>query len=345
MRLTTALLALVTCASCVGEVGGGSASRGRTNDPDPSKPKDCERVDDPVTIRTAADLDALPTGCWDLFATLRIDGGQVTSLAGLGELVGVNDLEITGTNLITIDSPLPIDVYGKLTIKNNARLTGLANLNLLREDIPVEITVDNNAALTSLDGVADVTVIDGNLVIANNPRLQAAPLRTLEAVAGATRITSNAELTTIDLSRVATSGSIEIANNAALVNVAPPNATEITGHFILRGNRALTTLGSMSSLVRVVGNVTIDDNDALVNLAAFSTSMQFVTGILTVSNNQLLADVGQLSRLAGIGSITIVSNPSLSVCRAQEVDHCVTQHGAVTIQNNKPDSNCKCWCH
>src|SRR5262245_66627760 len=82
MRTTAlALLTLLTTA-CVGDVGGGSAARGRERGDNAKKDThaehgDCtttapQKVEGSITIRAAADFDKLPKGCWDLWGKLRL---------------------------------------------------------------------------------------------------------------------------------------------------------------------------------------------------------------------------------------------------------------------------------
>jgi hypothetical protein len=342
---TTALLLSVSLIACVGEVGGGASGRGHGSGSDGSDDGTCEDVTTPVTIRTVADFDKLPKGCWDLYASLTIQGTEITSLAKLGDLAGVNDLTLVGTKLTTIDSPKPIKVYGPVSISGNATLQNLKNITVERADnIPLDVNVDDNAVLVSLDGVADLVRLDGDLAITSNPKLTAATLHTLTRVDGAVRVTGNAAMTTLDLSHIDTVGRVEVTNNAQLATITGLGAAVIKGDLVLRGNTVLTSLGSMSSLSRIEGSLTIDSNPALTNIAAFTSSMQYITGALTISNNTGLTDLGMVSHLLGIGTISITSNPNLSYCKAREVDACVQSHGSTIIQNNKSASNCGSWC-
>jgi hypothetical protein len=107
---------------------------------------------------------------------------------------------------------------------------------------------------------------------------------------------------------------------------------------------ALSSLGTMSSLYRVSGNLTIDGNSALTNLAAFTTSVKFVDQSLTITNNQALADLGALKHLQLVGAIAITGNTSLVSCRALEIDHCV-QHPLTAVINNNGTTNCNWQCN
>jgi len=328
---------------CVAPVGGDTSGRDHQTDTSCKSP---EKREENITIHSADDFDKLPTGCWDLYGSLTLQGSDITSLDQLGQLVGVNNLFVTNTKLTTLDAKEPLHVYGSVSITGNSKLTDLDNLEVEHaEDLAVQVTVEDNAVLDSVTGLSDLTRIEGDLTITGNPKLSSLSLRQLTAVDGTTRIADNAALTSVDLGKLQSVHRVELTNNTALTSFAGFAATGITGDVIVRGNRALTTLGTMGSLDRLEGNLTIDDNDALTSLGLFTTSMHYLTGQLSITNNGALADLGQLSRLQGIGSISINTNPNLSACVAQEVAQCVPQHGNVSISNNKTASNCTYWCN
>lgn len=334
--------------ACVGEVGGGSADRGRNagSDDGSGSDGDCEQLTDAVSIRSTADFDKLPKGCWDLYAPLTIQGSAITSVNKLGDLIGVDSIEIIGTGLTTIDTAKPLRVYGPVTIAGNGTLRDTKNLIVERADnIPLGVTIEDNTALVSLDGLVDVTHLDSDLVVTGNPALSSVTLKRLKQIEGVVRVSNNAALTAVDLSGATTVGKIELTNNTNLTTFAGLAATTIGGDLVIRTNPKLSTIGTMGSLTRIEGSVTIDDNDALTTIGAFTTSMQVVTGSVTIANNQALTGLGQISYFQGIATATIINNPNLSYCRAIEVDHCVGSIGTVTISNNADDDDCNCHCN
>ena len=349
--LLTATLSAATLAAlatgCVGEVGGGDAARSRKPKTTDETTGDgaCKQVNTPVTLRTAADFDKLPATCWDLFETLRIEGAAVGSIAKLGKLASVNDLEIVDTGLTTLDVAQPFDVWGAITVSGNSKLTSLDKLQVKdAEDLTTAYVIRNNAALTGLAGLAYAKVIEGELRISDNPRLAAITFDELTS-AGSVAITNNA-VTSLDLGSLQEVGRIEISNNAQLAAITGAAAAVIEGDLVFRGNRALTSLGAWSALDRVQGSLTIDDNDGLANLGALA-GLQYVTSSVTITNNAVIDRIDAVSHLSGIGaSVLVTGNANLSNCLALEIDHCV-QSGAVTFNTNKPNTggNCApCWC-
>ena len=343
---TVSLLTLLALATtgCVQDVGTGSKDGRKPNKGTEDKQDEdgCEQVNTPVTLRTASDLDKLPAGCWDLFAKLRIEGPAITSLAKLGELVAVNELEIVDTGLTTLDVGAAFDVYGAVLISGNTKLTSIERLQPLNADeLTTSYTIRNNAALTSLGRLAYLSGVEGELRIADNAKLASISFDELTQ-AGSIAITNNGA-TSIDLGSLQQVGRLEISNNAALTTITGAAASTLQGDLIIRGNRALTSIGSWS-ISTLAGNLTLDDNDALRNLGGLS-SLRTVTGSVAVTNHALLDNIDAVSRLQRIGSALLTGNANLSNCRALEVDHCV-QHGGVTFNNNKPNTgNCtRCWC-
>src|SRR6185295_10921232 len=105
--------------------------------------------------------------------------------------------------------------------------------------------------------------VDGDLAITGNPALLALPLKNLLRVTGTMTVSGNTALKTIDLSKLTTTGPVELADNPQLGSLTGFAATSINGDFAIRNNIALSSLGTMSALYRVTGNLTIDNNPAL----------------------------------------------------------------------------------
>lgn len=384
MRLTALPIALTLLSTaCVAPVG-----PDRDPDRDP-KTGECDLSDDSIkvveknyTFKSNAEIEDadLPSGCWDLDGTLRLESPNVTSLAKLGKLAAVTNLELINTKLTKLDFVGPVTVYETMDIRSNTSLGGLDKLTI-DQDRAIKITVQDNDALTTLAGLSDLTklehkvdlagkvVTQGDLVIRGNAKLATLGLTRLNEIAGRfevdtndalvkldglsdltsvgeLRISSNPALTTIDIANLETVKRFEISDNTALTSFTGIRAHQIAGDLLIRNNRALTTLGSMFSLDSIAGNVTIDNNAALTNLGMFTLTLRNIAGTMTVSNNPQLTDLGSVSHVSGIlGQVSITNNAKLAYCKALEIDHCVTS-GAVSIVGNLNTqmTNCDCWC-
>jgi hypothetical protein len=359
MRLTTlTTLGLVgslvvttsLTAGCLGEVGaprkpgaGSGSGSSATGEPPTGA---CKKIEKAVTIRVPADMELLPrSGCYDIVGKLTIQSAQITSLAALKDLVSVSELELDHTGLTTLDLAKPVNLYGALTVTGNATLKDLKQLQFATP--PSGILIDDNAALTSLDPfvatAAPLTEVEGDVTITGNRALPMIAMPNLTKVTGLVSVSANAAVGSVDLSKLATTRGIELAENPQLVTVTGLAATEITGDVAIRKNDKLTLIGTMGALVQVAGNVTIDSNAALVNLAMFTLSMKRIGQSLTINNNASLTDLGMLKHLDSINAITITNNPNLVECRALEIDRCVVHVVGSRLENNR-DGDCNGSC-
>lgn len=357
MRPTTILPSLLalTASACMADVGGDNCVGERCHDdmtdagttsPDCT---DVTEIKTALTIASDADFANVPKGCWSLNATLRIQGSAISSLAKLGDLVDVNDLELVDTGLTSIDSKQHIKVYGNLLVSGNTKLAALQHLDVMKWDgattggtWTVTYNVRNNPLLANIDALKYIKTVDGDLRFTDDPKLGMIELDELTKVGGAVVIT-NTGAPMVHLTALTQVGRVEIGMNPALTEVHGFGATSIAGDVILRGNPVLSQIGAMSSLSTIGGALTVDDNDALTDLAGLTGAMRSVYGSVTISNNANLTGLGQLSHLSSIGTTSITSNPKLGYCRALEVDRCVP-NSTVTISGNLNQNNCQSWC-
>jgi hypothetical protein len=359
--MRTKALALITIftGACVGDVGGGSAGRGRGNSTDDPKTGtvDCatvtdaakiEKIERDVTIRATTDFAKLPTGCWDLYGRLRLEGASVTSLDKLGELRSVNMLEIVDTNLATFDSKQQIEVYGTVTVTGNAKLKDLDKVvaDVWGTIVPATVTIRNNAELTSLGGLRYVKQVVGALQISDNPKLATVSLDELTQ-AGSIQVTGSAALTRFAAAALPKIGRVEVSNNALLTAIELGAAVDV-GDLVIKNNAALASLGTWSSLANVKGGLTVDANPKLVDLGALG-ALRYVTSTVAITGNAALTSLGAMSHLQGIGStVQVTGNAALTNCAGFEIDICVSS-GTVTVNGNKqntgPLNNCPLfWC-
>lgn len=359
MRLTilTGLLSLTTAAclqpvggDCTGERCDDGVDAGTTPVAKCADAAKATELSANIVIRTLADFDKLPKDCWALNANLRIEGPAITSLAKLGDLIEVNDLELVDTGLTTIDSKQPFAVYGSLLVSGNTKLTAFANLAVKKWEGPttggtfsVGYNLRNNPLLASVEALKYIKTVDTDLRLTDNPKLAGLSLDELTAVNGAVVI-ANTGASSIGFPQLTRVGRVELTGNPALTTVRGFGATSIGGDFILRGNPQLAQLGAMSSLTTISGALVVDDNDALVDLAGLTGTMQRVSGAVTITGNANLTGLGSLSHANAIGAGSITNNAKLTYCKAIEVDHCVP-NSTVTISGNlNSTTQCTCWC-
>ncbi len=315
MRLTTLpalTLGLASLTACVAPVGGDQSGRGRN----PTGECDLDSakvVTKDLTLRSAEDIDEanLPGGCWDLDGTLRIESPNITSLAGLGKLAAVTNLELVNTKLTKLDFAEPVTVYEKLDVRNNQTLGTLDKL-LIEQDRAVGITIQDNPMLTSLEGLVDLTKVEGgDFVIRGNAKLATLSLPALNEVTGRFEISDNGALVNVDgLSELATiGGELTIYGNAKLETIKLPRFTAANGPTRISNNAALTSIDVAN--LETVKRFEISDNQGLKQFSGFRA--QQIGGDLMVRNNKSLGSLGSMFSLDSIlGQVTIDNNAALT---------------------------------
>lgn len=272
-----------------------------------------------LAIASDAGFSNLPTSCWKLNGTLTIAGPGVKSLAGLGDLRGVTDLELDNTGLTTFDSKSAIEVSGDIWVRYNEKLTDIAKL--AAKDTVDSITIEHNPALVGLGGVSKATIVTGQTTILDNVKLQKVDLSNAQRLNGGLYVGDNRDATTLDIARLQSVGPFTIANNGLLANVT-----------------------SSTLLQFVHGTLTIDNNDSLKTLGQFGNAVQIDTNLVVTGNLQL-ADVGQLARATRIfGVAQVSSNAALNPTRAHDIGCCVATSGFTAAGNQNTQCTGDHWC-
>ncbi|MEO6039744.1 MAG: T9SS type A sorting domain-containing protein, partial [Saprospiraceae bacterium] len=236
----------------------------------------------------------------------------LNSLEGLKNIVSVGADEILISNLPSITSLLPL---GGL----------VANCQ--------KLTVAHMAQLTSLDGLENVSVTQGRLIIRSNPVL--------------TSISSLAKVTTLL--------GLDIFDNAALTGleglenlVAPMSNIDIR----LSNNAQLSSLNALKNLVTPYVVLTVDHNPALADLQGLEkitggyfdisdnpglTSLSGLENVtaawfLKISNNAALTTLSALVKLQSGYFLRIVNNPALTSLSGLE--HLAFDGSLIRIEGN-----------
>lgn len=325
VTMRTSLLLAMTLGACVapigerehedfgadGGVGSGSATQTGCDD--------LKVVTMNLTVSGTSSFNNLPTTCWKLSGKLVITGPVVTSLAKLGDLREVTDLEINDSELAKLDMKSTLEVSGDIYVHNNDKLTDLSGI--APKSTIKSIRVEFNPLLTSLGGLKSATIVSGATSITNNIKLATVDLSGAQRLEGGLTISDNGALTGITLTSLQSTGAITIARNPLL-----------------------TTLNVSSALSQVHSTFTLDDNDALTTLGQFGTGITFSSGV-SVTGNAKLSSLGALSHAQTVlGIISINNNSALDLTYAHEVGCCVTS-GGFTAQNNMyQDCQGGHWC-
>ena len=291
---------------------------------------------------------------------LRIQqNGQPINFNGLDSLQSIGGNFIVGLNTRLTnfgDFPVLRSIGGYFNVYVNNRLTTL--------DFPVLnsigkfLRVHDNDQLTALGGFPALTSIgigalsrrnNGvSIVVQNNLRLSDCYTLT-EFLPGGTY----AVLGSVTIQNNATGGSCNSQNgitnsiyqgNITVTTQAQVNALRDTlaGKTTIRGNLTIgytdngstrsniTDLTPLRNIVRVTGNLNIQQNAQLVNLNDLN-NLQTIGGVFNVNNNEQLTTLGDFSELMSIGKANVYV-PSESQ---------LTDNVSMVIESNTNLSNCQ----
>lgn len=223
------------------------------------------------------------------------------------------------------------------------------------------VTIDNSIApnITNLDGLSQITTINGNLIIESNYYLTSITgLSNLTTVGGNLDILDNNILPSFNgLNNLETvGGRVYLRNNNTLMDFSGFDKLESIGNILrIWGGNDLTSLDGFISLVSIgaplevrfhtdlvnfgsfpvlnsVGGITIRDNDELTNLDGIE-SITTCTSSVQVRDNPKITQINALSNISTIGRyLYLISNPLLSDISGLQ--------NLVTIENDVTISNC-----
>jgi hypothetical protein len=293
-------------------------------------------------------------------------GGEgVTGGLVCAEDIGSNVVITTDAELVAFANQHCEVLEGTLTIQSTA-LTDLdalapSTLRIIRGNL--EIT--QNTALENIEGLAGLVQVDGQLVLSGNVALENLDgLETLthvgtESVKTNLLVAQNQALTSVAaLSGAIIDAGLVVTDNAVLPNISGIDHLVTASSITVVNNPSLVELGTgLGELeecdgLTIVGNATMETLElpALVRSQALSItshpllesislpSLTTVDSSLSITQNDVLADLGDLDALMTVGALTIVSNHSLAQCLVDELDARLMACTACT--DNDPDGTC-----
>ncbi len=246
--------------------------------------------------------------------------GGVTCITGDLMAWNSNLTDLTGLEYL-------VAVGGNVDISNNPTLSSLKGLDQLRS--AGSLIVRDNPALTNLSNIGSLTTLRYNASIANNLGLPACWTWQIAQQTG-TRCdycqnnTGDGSCGTLPEGFVCQPGAIGPGVYDGYVRLddwTRPNqfggVTCITGDLVA-WNSSLTDLTGLVQLVAVGGNVTIDNNPALVSVTGLE-NLKTAAG-LWINYNPLLTSLAGLNRLNSLrNDPSIYGNPLLPACWAENV--------------------------
>jgi len=278
--------------------------------------------------------------------------------------VGANSIyNLTGLdNLTSIEGDLVIGIPlyffgGGGGILGNPSLVNLSGLENLTS-IVGNLRIGNNDSLTSLTGLEELTSIGGNLEIgiatgytyfSGNPSLSSlAGLENLNFLGGMLYIRDNPVLTGLqgldNLNSIG--GSLGILGNTALSNLTGlENIITIGGGLFIGStftpNSILNSLTGLEGLNSIGGDLSILNNDALINMTGLGNLVN-IGGSLQIRYNASLSNLVGLENVDAnsINGLSIYDNNSLTTCNAKSIcEFLLAPNGTINIHNNAPGCN------
>lgn len=256
---------------------------------------------------------------------------------GLTDLSGLKNLTHIGGSLIIANNPILktldgldglLSIGGDLFIGcNDYCVTSLGDIGnpQLREinalgklkRVNGDVKVVFSPSLENLHGLAEVQVIEGNLLIGADifwmlENLNSLGLEKLERVDGNFIIDGETQLENLEgLQRLQkVNGVLRIESQTNLLNIAALEGLESVGGLAVRGNVGLKDLQGLNNLKRIgEGGLEITYNAALTSLSGLG-KLYWVEGNLEIAYNKQLQSIHHLESLKYLGSSIIFSGNS-----------------------------------
>ncbi|QQS27588.1 MAG: HYR domain-containing protein [Sphingobacteriales bacterium] len=274
-----------------------------------------------ITLSTQADLNNFISGSCKythVVGNLIIDGngnaGTGTDGAGIDPITDLCNLQelVSVTGSVTIRD---FNVPG-----NPVTLVDLANLNTIGLGLTIGVASnDNNGSFTEikLNGITDI----GNVNVINiqyNPNATAIELKNLSGTVGATTISNNAAVSTIDIGSTGTGWNtslntdVTVSNNGVLNSVDFSSLTSVGSDLYIQNNDSPNlTIIDLQDLTTVDDNLTLDnDNEnlsgATVSLPSLVTVGVDGTGTLTI--NDIATGTLDLKSLVTVNGTLAIDN-------------------------------------
>ncbi len=200
----------------------------------------------------------------------------------------------------------------------------------------IRIKERNSKNITNLNGLSQITSIEGDLKVSDNTKLTSLKgLNNLTSIGGLFGIWGNTSLENIsDLGNlISINGHLTISNNISLMSlIGLNNLTFIGGFFRIKRNNSLTSLNGLDNLFSIGKDVWVGNNDNLKNLNGLE-NLTSIKENLKVTDNKILENLNGLENLTFIGnSLKIVNNDSLK--NLNVLNNVTSIGGRIYILNN-----------
>jgi hypothetical protein len=223
------------------------------------------------------------------------------------------DLRLNSQSAVNSFSSGCRTINGNITV-SGADITDLGPLQNI-EVINGKLTIQNNPALSSLNGLTNLATAQHLLIYTNNLLNDLTGLERLKSVGGATHIRYNSGLVNLKgLDSLAYASTFYITNNDSLTSLSGLGSLETVSDILAIGsNKSLASLSGLNSLT-TVSRINVGENDTLTDFSGLET-LTSVTYQMHVSSNKSLTSLNGLTSLTYLSEAYISDNdlmPDLS---------------------------------
>lgn len=215
-------------------------------------------------------------------------------------------------NILNSQSCLPNGINFSTQEEIDNFQTNYPNCNEIEGSVMISDLGTNN--ISNLNGLSEVLLIGGQLVIGENSNLTSLEgLGNLSYIGGPLEIYDNNNLLNISSLENVTfiGGDLSINNNNALTNIdGLLNVTQVLGKVQIISCPNLTNVSGLSNLTMFGGSLTINNNSILQFIDGFE-NIDIIHGSLAIANNPLLQNINGLINLTSIGGNLYISNNEL----------------------------------
>jgi len=239
----------------------------------------------------------------------------------------INDFKIFYPSCKVIEGD--VYIYGPNDITN---LNGLSNLTRINGSL----VITESPSLTSLAGLSKLqTISDGMIIFGNGALPNLNGLSSLTAIGTYFYVGYNDNMGSLNgLTKLASiGGNFTIEDSYALTNVdGLSQLSSIGGGIILIGNDLLTNLNGLSTLASTLDSLVIFKNPNLLNLNGLA-GVPGINGKIDIFDNVNLTSIGGLTGLTNInGNINISGNNALGTLNG--LNNLSTIGGHFTLNGN-----------
>ena len=207
---------------------------------------------------------------------------------------------------IFIEEDIISTIYeGSIHLNTQSQVENFASKNYVRieGDLTIGAYVAEETNISDVSGLSSLTEITGTLYIFNNPELR--NLDGLENITSVARLSiqSNGVENINAVANISTNTDLRIAGNSSLTQL--PTFTAITSVRTLdiSGSNLLTDLAGIQN-IQSAENVSIVNNDGLTSLGDLS-ALSTISGQLQIQGNSNLNDLSGLENLTSVAILYI----------------------------------------